>query len=93
MRTRVVFCMNLPTYIKSSPTRVELLEMYPEGSVVAREDVANAYILLSPSMGRLKRFGKGRHSKYRSIPASRRRKGIRFYQEMVKNGHWVARVH
>jgi hypothetical protein len=80
--------MELPTYIKASPTSMKLLEMYPEGSVVDRELIVNSYILLSPSMYRQKRFGKGPHSKYRSIPASRKIRGIKLYKKMVNEGFW-----
>ena len=83
--------MELPVYIKASPTRMKLLEMYPEGSVVCREDVGNAYILLSPSMTRINKNRGNGTKKRMSIPSSRRWRGIRFFKEMVSKGHWTAK--
>lgn len=66
---------------------MKLMEMFPKGSVVDREEIRNAYILLSPSMHRLKRSG-GRTGR-RSIPASRGRRGVVHLKEMVKMGYWT----
>ena len=70
---------------------MKLLEMYPEGSVVGREEIGNAYILLSPSMTRVNK-GRGQGVKRpMSIPASRRYRGVRFFKEMVQKGFWVSK--
>lgn len=80
--------MELPVFVLASPTSMKILEIYPFGSTVKRQDIENAYILLSQSTKRQKKFGKGRHSKYKSIPATRKTRGANLYKTLVKLGVW-----
>lgn len=84
--------MELPTYITNSPTKVKIIELYPEGSLVEREEIGNAYILLSKSTKRIRKNKGGGRIDYLSIPASRRYKGVRFFKKMLAWGFWKEKV-
>lgn len=83
--------MELPTDIKPSPTKIKLLEIYPKGSSISREEIGNAYILLSKSMFRLNKTKEKGKKRRMSIPATRRWRGVRFFKEMVKKGYWFSK--
>lgn len=82
--------MQLPNFIKNSPTSIALIELHPKGSLVERVDIENKYIVLSKTQSRAKRIAKNCGKSY-SVRMTRKLRGAKLYKYLVKKGFWLAK--